>query len=323
MREMPELQPPEVVRQRYQAALDSFVAKVQLDSYIIAAILCGSLSHDQVWQKSDIDVILVGRDERRPLREYALVEDGINIHVLLYSRSRFKKELEGALTSSFFHSYFSKSTLLFTSDDSIREYYADATLLGSADRALQLMAVGSWAAATLTKAQKWLYVKHDTAYSFMWHTYLVVHLASIETLLAGEVTGREVLQQAMRHNPGFFHRIYFDVVDREKTPELLHETLAAAEAYLAERTEQLFRPVLDYLAEAGGARTATEIDAHFRKQMQTDHGGAALACEWLAEQGVIDKVPAPLRLTEKSRATVDEAAYYYHRDAHGASTLPT
>lgn len=314
MREVPELQPPEVVRQRYQAALESFTAKVRQDSYIIAAILCGSLSHDQVWQKSDIDVILVGRSERVPLREYALVEDGINIHVLLYSRSRFKKELEGALTSSFFHSYFSKSTLLFTSDDSISAYYDDATLLGSADRALQLMQVGAWASTTLAKAQKWLYVKGDTAYSFIWHIYLVVHLASIETLLAGEVTGREVVQQAMKHNPAFFRRIYFDVIDAPKTPELMRATLQADEAYLAERTDALFRPLLDYLAEEGGMRTATEIDAHFRKQMQTDHGGAVLACEWLAEQGVIAKVPAPLRLTEKSRATVDEAAYYYHRD---------
>jgi len=31
----------------------------------------------------------------------------------------------------------------------------------------------------------------------------------------------------------------------------------------------------------------------------------------LAEKEVIRKVSTPLRLTEKSRATVDEAAYYY------------
>jgi hypothetical protein len=302
------------VRRRYQAALESFVAKARQDSYVIAAILCGSLSHDQVWQKSDIDMILVGRDERRPLREYSLVEDGINIHVLLYSRSRFRKELEGALTSSFFHSYFSKSTLLFTSDESIREYYDDATTLGSADRELQLMMQAAWSTAVLTKAQKWLYVKQDTAYSFLWHMLLVNHLAQIETMLNGEVTGREVLQQAMRHNPAFFQRVYFEVIDRPKTPELMREVLLADEGYLLERSAALFRPLLDYLAEQGGARSATEIDAYFRKRLQTEHGGAVLACEWLAEQGLIDKVPLPLRLTEKSRATVDEAGYYYYRE---------
>jgi hypothetical protein len=309
----PALQAPEVVRRRYEAALESFVGKVRQDSYIIAAILCGSLSHDTVWEKSDIDIILVGRDERRPVREYALVEDGINIHVLLYARSRFRKELEGALTSSFFHSYFSKSTLLFTTDESIREYYADAGKLGAADRAMQLLRAAAHAAPLLTKAQKWLYVKRDPTYSFLWHMYLVGYLAQIETMLNGEVTGREVVQQAMQHNPAFFRRIYFDVIDAPKTQELMREILLAVEAYLVERSDKLFQPVLDYLAEAGGARSATEIDAYFRKQMQMDEAAAGLACEWLADQGVIHKVPAPLRLTEKSRVTVDEAAYYYER----------
>jgi uncharacterized protein len=314
MRPWPELQPAEAIRQRYRAALDSFVAKVQQDPYVIAAILCGSLSHDRVWEKSDIDIILVGRDERVPVREYSLVEDGISIHALLYSRSRFRRELEGTLTGAFFHSYFSKSTLLFTSDESIRAYYGDHTLLGDADRALQLLVEGAWITTILAKAQKWLYVRGDTGYSFMWHTYAVIHLAAIETLLAGEVPGREVLQQAARHSPELFQRLYFDLVDQPKTPELMHAAVCALEDYLSERAGLLFQPLLDYLADAGGPRTATEITGYFHKQLQDNAHTPALACEWLAERGVVDRVPAPLRLTEKSRATVDEAAYYYHRD---------
>jgi uncharacterized protein len=309
MGEMPVLEPPEVVRQRYQAALETFTAKLRQDSYIIAAILCGSLSHDQVWQKSDIDVILVGRSERVPLRVYSLVEDGINIHAMLYSRSRFKKELESAQASSFFHSYFAKSRLLFTSDDSIREYYDDATMMGSADRENQLLATACWTVPVLAKAQKWLFVKHDTAYCYFWHLYLVREIARIETLLAGEVVGREVVQQAMRHNPAFFQRVYFDVIDQPKTPELMAEMLYVVETYLVERVEVLFRPLLTFLADEGGTRTATEIDTYFHKRVE----GVAVGCEWLAEIGVLEKVALPLRLTEKSRATVDEAAYYYHR----------
>jgi len=308
MTSMPVLEPPDVVRQRYQGALETFTARVQQDSYIIAAILCGSLSHDQVWQKSDIDIILVSRSERVPLRIYSLLEDGINIHAMLYSRSRFKKELESAQASSFFHSYFSKSTLLFTSDESIREYYNDATLMGSADRENQLLATACWTVPVLAKAQKWLYVKHDTAYCYFWHLYMVREIARIETLLAGEVVGREVVQQAMKHNPALFERIYFDVIDQPKTPELMAAMLALVERYLVERTEMLFRPLLDYLAEAGGTRTATEIDTYFAKRAE----GVAVGCEWLAEIGVLEKVALPLRLTEKSRVTVGEAAYYYH-----------
>mgnify|MGYP000523493585 CR=1 FL=1 len=39
-------------------ALDALVTHVKADRSILAAILCGSLSHDVVWEKSDIDLIL-------------------------------------------------------------------------------------------------------------------------------------------------------------------------------------------------------------------------------------------------------------------------
>ena len=85
---MPESR--EAIQARFQQALDTFTGKVQQDSYIIAAILAGSLSHDQVWEKSDIDMLLVGRSEKIPERQYCLIEEGINIHAWLLSRSKFK-----------------------------------------------------------------------------------------------------------------------------------------------------------------------------------------------------------------------------------------
>src|SRR5262245_56305447 len=162
------LEPSEIIKARYQAALESFVEKVRLDSYIIAAILGGSLSHDTVWEKSDIDILLVGRSEKVRERNYYLIEDGIYIHAWLMSRSRFKEQIERALQSSFFHSYFSKSTLLFSTDETISQYYENIQHLGARDRELQLLRAGSSVLPILAKAEKWLYVKNDAAYSFLW-----------------------------------------------------------------------------------------------------------------------------------------------------------
>jgi hypothetical protein len=67
--------------------------------------------------------------------------------------------------------------------------------------------------------------------------------------------------------------------------------------------------VLDYLELAGGSRSTSELDAYFHKQVQT--GSLAIAYEWLADKGIIQKIPYPVPLTEKSQVRVDEAAYYY------------
>ena len=49
----------------FTSALDSLVAQVKKDRSILAAILCGSLSHDAVWAKSDIDLVLVTVDDAK------------------------------------------------------------------------------------------------------------------------------------------------------------------------------------------------------------------------------------------------------------------
>jgi uncharacterized protein len=305
------------LRQRYLAALDSLVAKVRQDSYIIAAILCGSLAYDTVWEKSDIDLVLVGRDGsldeakplRRPFRTFGLVEDGINIHATLYSRGSFKRALEQALQSSFFSSYIAKSTLLFSLDPTIEEYYAGGRRLGAADRERGLLLAALDVLPTLAKAEKWLVVKDDPAYCFQWLTYVVGGIARMEIITAGEIPGRELVQQAMPLNPELFRALYFDLLERPTDRAALRAALDRVVAYLDERTPAIFRPILAYLAEAGGPRSMSEINAHFSTRMQSE--GVGYVCEWLAQRGVVGQIATPLRLTERSRATVDEAAYFY------------
>ena len=296
----------------FNAALDSFVAKVRQDRYILAAILFGSLSHDTVWRKSDIDLILVGREEK-PVQSFHLVENGVNIHAVLFPRSKFKQALEGALQGSFFHSSFALSTLLFTTDDSIRALYQDVRCMGARDRQLRLMTAGSRALYTFAKAEKWLQTRRDVSYSFLWIMYTIEHLATIEVLLHGELTSREVIPQALKLNPALFNPLYGELIHGEKDENRIQAALELIEHYIDGNMRLLFGPVLDYLAQEGGVRTTSELDSYFRKQVQEASLGNIY--EWLADKGVIQKVPAPLRLTPRSQVVVDEAAYYYDREA--------
>ena len=293
---------------RFTAALDSFVAKVKQDRYIIAAILYGSLAHDTVWRKSDIDVILIGREEK-PVKSFCLVENGVNIHAALYPRSKFKQALERSLHGSFIHSSFALSTLLFTTDETIRAYYHDLQHVGSRDRQMRLMAAGSLALYALAKAEKWLLTRRDVTYSFLWIMYTIEYLATIEVLLHGELTTREVIPQALVLNPAFFNRVYYDLIHQKKDEATIQQALALINAYVDDKVEVLFGPVLDYLREEGGIRTTTDLNDYFSKQ--APDAPLSIAYEWLADKGIVQKVPSPVRLTPKSQVVVDEAAYYY------------
>ena len=296
----------------FNEALESFVGKVRQDRYIIAAILFGSLSHDTVWRKSDIDIILVGREEK-PVKDFYLVENGVNIHAILYSRSKFKQLIEGTLQGAFMHSAFALSTLLFTTDDTIRAYYDNVRCIGAHDRQMRLMLAGSSALASLAKAEKWLVTRHDVAYSFLWIMYTVLHLAEIEVLINGELTSREVVPLALKLNPAFFNPVYADLIQQPKDEATIQRTLDLINVYIDAKVDVLFGPVLEYLSQEGGIRTTTEMDDYFMKLTAHDASGGSLCLvyEWLADKGIIRKVPSPLRLTHKSQVVVDEAAYYY------------
>src|SRR6186713_1836259 len=94
------------IRQTFTAALDALVEEIKKDRAILAVVLCGSLSHDTVWAKSDIDLVLVTIDDRKvDAGDIALYADGVNVHALLMPRAKFRRTVEGSVTNSFTHSF--------------------------------------------------------------------------------------------------------------------------------------------------------------------------------------------------------------------------
>ena len=309
--------PYDDIGQKYETALEMLVEKLQEDRNILAAILFGSLSYDTVWEKSDIDLMLVSGDGKRPTKvnkgehSFYLTEADVNIHALLHSRSEFKKMIEGSLRSSFIHSAFSKSRLLFTRDESIRKLYDKVLVMGSKDRQIQLMLAGGSVLPALYKAEKFLVIKNDPQYSFIWLTFMYPGLAKIECYLHGEIAGREVIQQALKLNPEFFSAIYTHLIDQPKTNDRVGEALKMIDDYLLQKIPLLFQPVLDFLEEGGTIKSATEI-LHWGSH-QIYSPWAVMICEWLADKGIIDRASSPIRLTTKSLVEMEEMAFYYSK----------
>src|SRR5438094_1186392 len=107
----------ESIQQKFTEALQTLVEQVKGDRSILAAILCGSLAHDKVWAKSDIDLVLVTIDDRKADRsDVALYADGVNVHAFLMPRADFRKSVEGSIRNSFTHSFLTKGRLLYTHD---------------------------------------------------------------------------------------------------------------------------------------------------------------------------------------------------------------
>ena len=298
------------LHQRFADALDALVAGIKRDRSILAAILCGSLSHDTVWEKSDIDLLLVTADHRNAKgSDIALNADGVNVHANLLPRAEFRKVVDGSVQNSFFHSLLAKGRLLFTHDETIADLLSRLHDLGSRDSRLQQLSAAISALPAIDKAHKWLITRGDLDYAALWILYAATPLAYIEVVGAGEIVDREAIPRALTLNPSLFTAIYTDLLNVPKTAERVQAALTKIDDYLAERAPVLFAPVLEHLREAGEPRSASELQEFFKRHF--DVGCVVIACEYLADRGLIAKVSVPARLTRRSTIEVQELAFFH------------
>jgi uncharacterized protein len=300
----------QLARQAFSAALDSLVAQIRQDRSVLAALLCGSLAHDTVWAKSDIDLILVTADDgKQAPSSIALNADGVNVHAFLIPRTEFRRMVEGSVQNSFMHSFLAKGRVLYTHDETIARLCDGLRSLGTRDKEIQLLRAAAGALPAVYKAHKWLITRGDLDYTALWILYAATSLAQIEVIDAGMVADREVIPQAMKLNPTLFQTIYLGLLNTKKSKASVVAALEMVDAYLAARAPTLFASVLSYLREAGEARSCAEIENHFVRHF--DVREATTACEYLADLGLIGKVSLPARLTKKSTAMVQELAFVH------------
>jgi hypothetical protein len=294
---------------RFTKALDALIERVKGDRAILAAMLCGSLAHDRVWARSDIDLVLVTIDDSKIEQGSLSIDaDGVNVHAILIPRGAFRRFAEGATRNSFMHSLLAKGRLLYTHDESIAAMCEQLHDLGDRDSQVLALGAATEALSCLYKARKFFITRGDLDYSALWILAAATPLARIEVMSHGLIADREVLPQALQLNPEFFATVYTRLLNERKTPAAIEGAIAAIDTWLAERTPAFAEPIVAWLREAGEARGATEIDAHFQRAMGVGHVSGA--CEYLADQGVIGRAAIAARLTKKSTADVQELAFY-------------
>jgi len=298
------------VSAEFSRALDALVAELRNDRSVLAVILVGSLSHDTVWARSDIDLVLVTIDDSRVgASSVALNADGVNVHAMLMPRAEFRKTAEGAVRNSFMHSFLLKGRLLYTHDPSITDLVARLASIGERDTEVQLLEAGTCVLSPLYKARKWFVTRGDLDYTALWLLYAATPLAQVEVISARQLVDREVILNALKLNPTFFRTVYTDLLNTPKTRKKVEAALDAADRYMADRAKRLFRLALDYLKEAGDTRAASEIEHHFKRTFNVE--GVMMACEYLADEGYLGKVSTPVRATKKSSVSLQELAFFH------------
>lgn len=291
---------------RYQEATDSFISKLKCDPNVIAAILSGSLSYDQVWEKSDIDMTLIVRDQSLKNDSFCLVEDDITINTTIVPRSGFKRFLESLSGGSMLHSYFSKGKIIYSTDESLYEYLDEYKNIGKDDLAQTIMFDACELHYYYEKSMKWLKVKEDRLYAQYYLLKAAEVFARMEVALNGEIPTREAIRKAQLLNPSLISVYYDKAMSYQYSNEEISAAIDQMDRYMEQHLDIIKKPVLDYMSD-GEMKTVTMISKYFHIDSHFIIG----LLDYLAEKGLIAKVSQTIRITPKSKLAVEEITYQY------------
>jgi len=307
---------------RFQKALELFLDRVRADSHLLAAVLVGSLSEETLWRRDAISLWLIEKDgvtkrlradgeDPRVFR--TLVEEGVNLHVELIPRSRFKRMVEGAARTAFRYSFFARRQLVYCDDPSLAKWFEDADTLARRDQERELCIATTWLIHAHRHAARLLEQGRDLELAFQELIGGAHCVAAAEVIAAGEVHEGLVIHRALELAPDVMREVYLDLLAAARTAENLAKRLDGLDGYLERHAEARLRPVLDYLRKAERLVPFSELADHFaHSQLYPWHLEAA--CEWLERKGRIGKFSAPFGLTKLSRVEVEEPAYLFEED---------
>jgi len=291
---------------RFEAALSAFVDKIKSDPNILAVIIRGSLANDTVWEKSDMDTQVLVREMKLPINSYCIEEDGLIINVDLQSEFDFKRGLERTLGGGMLNSMFAKARIVYSKDDSLHGFLTDIQKLGKDDMALSFFQQAMYLIGEMEKIEKWLTVKDDPLYTQFWVLKAADMYANMCLTLKGDPPNREAVLKVMEYAPELIKPVYERPMQGPMTREELWNTLKFYRKFLEDNVDLLKLPVVNYMAD-GEVRTVTTLVKHFRGDSHSIYH----IFDFLEEMGVVARVTETVRITPKSRKSVEEVAFMY------------
>ncbi|MCL2285516.1 MAG: hypothetical protein FWC32_04035 [Firmicutes bacterium] len=287
-------------KERYNNALESFTNQIKEDPNVIALLLFGSLAYYDVWEQSNMDIELIVRDGSSPAAGYIRVdEDGINLDVSIAEVTKFKTEYQQRRGGEFMHSLVSMGKIVFTKDETIREFFEDVRRIGSDDAARSFRGRMRGLLNYVRKADKWISLYDNPLYAQRFLHQCCVTVAEMELLTHCEVPKRESILRAQELNPALMHELYVVPSTKAMSVADVRHAFSVIDNFLTLHMPWWSEPILRFLGD-GEIKTVSQI---YKQCGYCD-------MDFLVRKGVVGRAALPSRMFKRSKLTVEEVSYY-------------
>ncbi len=243
---------------------------------------------------------VIVRDQKIETHSYCIDEDDITLNIDLVQRSSFKRYLERGRS----HAFIATGKIIYTTDESLYEYFEEYKQVGKRDVERAIFNLGIGIVYYLYKIEKWIKVKKDLTYARLYALKAVENIAQMEVYSHLEIPTREAILRVKVLSPEIYRKFYEKPMDNELSEEELYFLLDEMDKYLLSHIEPIMNVVKECLGD-GEIKTVTQICKFYK----SDSHDTVELFEYLADKNLIQKLSQTIRITPKSKMSVEEIAY--------------
>lgn len=243
---------------QYQKAFNSAIDRFKANKSVLAVMVFGSMVSGDLWDESDIDLLVVFDNKRTSLKDIYTEEKDIPIHVKLMSKSNFLQSSEEDLKGGFIHRIISSSRLVFSKDMEITSQYDIGRYYPDLDRERWNMVYLGELFKSMGLCKK--YLQNDVIYtSYIAAVRSVEEFSKLYVNSSGHMISKDAVTIAMNLNNNFrkcMEELFFNKSD---IAEAINNTMEYFKKYIDKNIRNITKILLNYMREKDSFLSSEDI----------------------------------------------------------------
>lgn len=248
---------------QYQRVFNDTIEKFKKNDDILAVMVFGSIVTGDIWDESDIDLLIVCNNEDSNLKNLYTEQNGIPVHIKLMSKKSFLQIDEKNLKGGFIHRIISSSRLVFSKDIEITSKYDVGRYYPDIDKERWNMVYLGNVLNDMSLCKK--YLQNDGIYTaYISAVYAVEEFSKLYVNSTGYMISKDAVSVAMNLNDKFkkcVEKLLFDNSTEDDMKNSINTTLNYIKNYIDRKINELVNILIDYMREKDDFLSSEEIES--------------------------------------------------------------
>lgn len=288
----------------YQDACEIALNKLKSNGQVIAIVVYGSIISGDIWEKSDIDFLVITKEENKMDTIHCKILN-VPMHINYISKEIFVDSYNSMLKGGTFHKAFFMGKLVYCIDEAIEEIHNSTRVYSDRDKSVRNIEILCNLLNSMHYAKKYMVTgRHETA--FQWCVEVLKNYARIMMNSNGHITDNDILSYAVNMNTNV-ENIFVVLNDDKPLLGRLNYIIEATEKFILLNVEVIAQPVILFLKQ--NSRPCSGSDLQSSEEFKQVDADINILLETLSSMGLI-KEKNRKYMTSENEYLIDEIVYY-------------